>query len=157
MSTDKQKEYYIKNRKRLQEYYQKNKEEMRSKSYEYRHVKKPELIKLQAAKRRSKLYNLPFNLVEQDIKDIWPEDNKCPALGIPFVTGDQKTKSYSSPNLDRIIPDKGYVKGNIQIVCGLANKIMSNATPDQVIQVGQYFKKVIEDLNRNNMEGDTLK
>ena len=157
MSTDKQKEYYIKNRKKLQEYYQKNKEEMRRKSYEYRHVKKPELVKLQAAKRRSKLYNLPFNLVEQDIKDIWPKDNKCPALGIPFITGDQKTKSYSSPNLDRIVPDKGYVKGNIQIVCGLANKIMSNATPNQVIQVGQYFKKVTEELNRNNMEGDTLK
>jgi hypothetical protein len=29
---------------------------------------------------------------------------------------------------------------------------MSNATPDQVIQVGQYFKKVTEELNNGTQQ-----
>ena len=105
--------------------------------------------KVTDAKRRAKAKNVPFNLTTQYIKDIWPKDNICPALGIPFTFGGHVTKNYSSAALDRIIPSKGYVKGNVQIVSGLANSIMTNATPDQVIQVGQYFKKVTEDLNND--------
>ena len=104
------------------------------------------------AKRRAKAKNVPFNLTTQYIKDIWPKDNICPALGIPFTFGGHVTKNYSSAALDRIIPSKGYVKGNVQIVSGLANSIMSNATPDQVIQAGQYFKKIIEDLNNGTQQ-----
>ena len=52
-----------------------------------------------------------------------------------------------SPSIDRIIPELGYVKGNVQIICMLANRIKSNATPDQVIQVGTYFKKIAEGVD----------
>jgi len=100
--------------------------------------------KLSSAKQRAIKYNLPFNITEQDIKDVWPIDNKCPALDIEFIIGGRDTMNYDSPSLDRIIPSKGYVKGNIQIVSALANNIMSNATPEQVIKVGQYFKKLID-------------
>ena len=41
----------------------------------------------------------------------------------------------------------GYVKGNVQWVSKLANNIMSSATPDQVIQVGNYFKQITEKKN----------
>ena len=99
---------------------------------------------MHGAKDRAKKNNLPFNLTEQDIKDVWPIDNKCPALDIEFIIGGHDTMNYDSPSLDRIIPNKGYVKGNIQIVSALANGIMSNATPEQVIKVGQYFKKLID-------------
>ena len=100
--------------------------------------------KLSSAKQRAIKYNLPFNITEQDIKDVWPIDNKCPALDIEFIIGGFDTMNYDSPSLDRIIPNKGYVKSNIQIVSALANAIMSNATPEQVIKVGQYFKKLID-------------
>jgi hypothetical protein len=133
------KEYY---KNSSNEYYKNNKEKFR-KRYELN----IEANKLAGARKRSKTQNVPFNLTVQDVKDVWPVDNKCPALSIPFIIGNNKTKNYSSPSLDRIIPSKGYVKDNIQIVSALANNIMSNATPDEVIKVGQYFKKVTEDLN----------
>jgi len=117
------------------QYYQEHKEE-----YELNILK----YKLSSAKRRAKINNLPFNITEQDIKDVWPIDNKCPALDIEFIIGGFDTMNYDSPSLDRIIPNKGYVKSNIQIVSALANAIMSNATPEQVIKVGQYFKKLID-------------
>ena len=137
------KERYWKNpelfRTKRKEEYEKNKEE-----YRKRYKSNIVCIKMHGAKDRAKRNNLPFNLTEQDIKDVWPIDNKCPALDIEFIIGGHETKNYDSPSLDRIIPSKGYVKGNIQIVSALANNIMSNATPEQVIKVGQYFKKLID-------------
>jgi len=121
------------------QYYQEHKEEYRE-QYELNIMKR----KLNSAKDRAVKNNLSFNITEQDIKDVWPIDNKCPALDIEFIIGGFDTMNYDSPSLDRIIPNKGYVKGNIQIVSALANNIMSNATPEQVIKVGQYFKKLID-------------
>ena len=104
------------------------------------------LYKVHNAYKRAKEKNIFCDITEQDVKDIWPEDNKCPALGMLLVVGDKHSKK-NTPSLDRIDCNKGYTKDNIQIVSHLANLIMTNATPDQVIQVGQYFKKVTEDLN----------
>ena len=99
--------------------------------------------KVYAAKNRAKQKNIYFELTEQDIKDVWPEDNKCPALGIPLKRNEGVLCDNSS-SLDRVDNNKGYTKDNIQIVSMLANQIMSCATPDQVIKVGQYFKELID-------------
>ena len=128
-----------KDKDRKWKYYQEHKEE-----YKKRYESNIIYSKIYGAKDRAKKNNLPFNITEQDIKDVWPIDNKCPALDIKFIIGGRDTMNYDSPSLDRIIPSKGYVKGNIQIFSALANNIMSNATPEQVIKVGQYFKKLID-------------
>tara|TARA_R110000796_G_C14235142_1_gene396507 strand:- start:26 stop:526 length:501 start_codon:yes stop_codon:yes gene_type:complete len=99
--------------------------------------------KVYAAKNRAKQKNIYFELTEQDIKDVWPEDNKCPALGIPLKRNEGVLCDNSS-SLDRVDNNKGYTRDNIQIVSMLANQIMSSATPDQVLQVGRYFKKLID-------------
>ena len=99
--------------------------------------------KVYAAKNRAKQKNIYFELTEQDIKDVWPEDNKCPALGIPLKRNEGVLCDNSS-SLDRVDNNKGYTKDNIQIVSTLANHIMSSATPDQVLQVGHYFKELID-------------
>ena len=95
------------------------------------------------AKRRAKDKDLPFNLIKQDIADVWPKDDYCPALRIPLrIRIGNKTLTYTtdnSPNLDRIIPRLGYVKGNIAVVSKLANSIMSSARPSEVIKVGKWF------------------
>ena len=52
-----------------------------------------------------------------------------------------------SPTIDRINNKLGYIKGNVQWVSKLANQIMTSATPDQVVQVGNYFKKIVEKKN----------
>lgn len=129
-------EYY---RAKGREEYKRNK-----KKYKKRYESNIIYMKLHGAIQRAKKHNLPFDITEQDIKDIWPIDNKCPALNIQFIIGGYDTQNYDSPALDRIIPSKGYVKGNIQIVSALANGIMSSATPEQVLQVGHYFKKLID-------------
>lgn len=92
------------------------------------------------AKKRAANKDLPFNITRQDIADVWPKDDYCPALRIPLkIKVGNKIPTDNSPNLDRVIPILGYVKGNIAVVSKLANSIMSSARPSEVIKVGKWF------------------
>ena len=84
----------------------------------------------------SKKYNIPFNLTHADI--IVP--SHCPVLGIPLVIGNS-TSQWGSPSVDRIIPQLGYVKGNITIISHRANTIKSDATSSELGKVLDYVKK----------------
>ena len=108
-----------------------------------RYLDKPFWFTIRDAKKRAKKFNIDFNLTEEYVESIYPKDGKCPALEIKLKRKD----GANAPSLDRIIPSLGYVEGNIQWVSKLANQIMSSATPDQVIQVGKYFKKIVEKKN----------
>ena len=53
---------------------------------------------------------------------------------------------YNAASLERIIPERGYVKKNIAVVSSLANNIMSYATPKQVIKVAKYYNKKYDEV-----------
>lgn len=90
-------------------------------------------------KARAKRFGIKFNLAPSDISI--PE--LCPALGIRLERGRGRINP-NSPSIDRIDPTLGYVKGNVIIISNLANSIKTNATPDQIIKVGMFFKSLIE-------------
>lgn len=87
------------------------------------------------AKRRAKDKGVDFNL---DISDI-VIPSVCPVLGIPLAAK-RGCVDPASPSLDRIIPSKGYVKGNVQVISHRANSIKSNATIEEVEMVLNYMK-----------------
>jgi len=93
----------------------------------------PEQFMLIAARSRAKAKNIPFNLLLEDV--VIPK--LCPVLGIPLILGNGGT-SDNSPTLDRIIPELGYIKGNIAVISWRANRIKSNATPAEIFKVWQY-------------------
>tara|TARA_R110000751_G_scaffold92373_1_gene180824 strand:- start:128 stop:544 length:417 start_codon:yes stop_codon:yes gene_type:complete len=101
---------------------------------------------LWSAMERAKKQGVPFSITHQDINDIWPKDNCCPALGRQMVWATKKC-TPNSPTLDKINPQLGYVVGNIAIVCYLANAIMQNALPSEVTKVAQWFSQQVEDWN----------
>ena len=80
-----------------------------------------------SARCRSKSKGLPFDI---EISDICIPDI-CPVLGIPIKRDNIAVKD-DSPSLDRIIPELGYVKGNIQVMSQKANTMKSNATPEEL-------------------------
>lgn len=88
---------------------------------------------------RAKNLGVPFNLEPNDI--IIPA--LCPVLGIPLKRNATRWQS-DSPSVDRIIPKLGYVKGNILIVSNKANRIKSDATYLEILQVGEFYKDLIE-------------
>lgn len=91
-----------------------------------------------AAKRRSKLYDIPFKIELNDI--IVP--THCPVLGIPLIMGNKHAHD-NSPSLDRIIPELGYIKGNIVVVSHKANTIKNNATIEDLEKVYMFYKSLI--------------
>lgn len=79
---------------------------------------------------------IPFGL--QSMYDI-PHTTHCPIFGVELV---QNGRGDFSPSLDKIRPELGYVKGNIIVVSDLANRIKSNATPEQIMAVAKFYKKL---------------
>lgn len=93
-----------------------------------------------SASLRAKSKGIPFTIEVSDI--IIPE--YCPVLGIKLKARDGKLCD-SSPSLDRIIPALGYVKGNVIVISNKANRIKSNATPEEIRRVADFFKHLLEE------------
>ena len=96
----------------------------------------------EGAKARAKEENLPFNI---DVDDcIAPKI--CPVLGIKLVSHPKEMGPQDdSPSIDKIIPEKGYVKGNVAIISQLANRVKNNAkTPEEIRQVADWYEKELE-------------
>ena len=131
---------------RAKEYYQNKKEEVLIKRKEFyrENVKKKMLY---SAKIRAKKKNIPFNLTEEDI--FVPEF--CPILGIPLKVSDQIPTS-NSPSLDRIIPEKGYVKDNIVVISYKANTIKNDSTIDELKKIVDFYEKLLSNNGEENVE-----
>ena len=69
----------------------------------------------------------------------------CPILGIKLKSG-KESSIDSSPSLDRIIPEMGYVRGNVHVISNKANTIKNNASPEEIMKVAIYFKKKSEKI-----------
>jgi hypothetical protein len=47
----------------------------------------------------------------------------------------------ASPTLDKIIPELGYVRGNIAVISHRANRIKSDATLAEVLKLAAWLEK----------------
>lgn len=81
---------------------------------------------IRSAKQRASKYNIPFNIDYTDIEI--PE--YCPLLNIKLVKhiGDYSKSPFDSPSIDKIIPELGYIKGNIWVISNKANRIKNDAS-----------------------------
>lgn len=92
-----------------------------------RHQSDPSRSLLKDAKRRAANKGVPFDITLEDVKAVWPQDGQCPILGLTIKPSVGRIAPYS-PSLDRIEPEKGYVRGNIVIVSSRANTLKNSAT-----------------------------
>ena len=61
-------------------------------------------------------------------------------LKISLYVGDN-VSTDNSPSLDRIDNNKGYIKGNIQIISRKANQMKSNANLKEIEMLYNFMKK----------------
>lgn len=119
-----------------------NRESHNKKMKEWRsgqRVENPEKFVLASARRRARETNRPFALQLSDI--TIPEC--CPALGLKLTFGVGKCHP-NSPSVDSLIPEKGYVPGNIAVISHRANSIKQNATPTELRNVANWLEKTLQ-------------
>lgn len=116
-------------------WYEKNLSRERSKrkasTQRYRE-EKPKNRLLSSAKSRAKRDKVPFDLQLGDIPD-W---NTCPILNVEMKKG-----TRYAPSLDKIQPELGYVKGNIQVISHKANAMKQDATRDELERFAKWVLK----------------
>jgi hypothetical protein len=139
--TEYNKKYYAKNKEhikqKVRDWQQANKEYCKTQKLKKRESS-PEESSYRTCQARAKRFNIPFNL---ELSDIVVPDI-CPYLGIPltFVQGHGHLPSNFS--IDRIIPELGYVKGNIRVISRLANQMKSSATIGQLLAFAEGVKNL---------------
>jgi len=96
------------------------------------HIKR----KIKGAKDRSLRDGIPFDIVPEDVV----MNRVCPVLGIPLrLSGNRGAQDIVS--LDKVIPDKGYVKGNVMLISQRANTLKRDATIEELELVLAYMKR----------------
>lgn len=91
---------------------------------------------LASAKKRAKERGLQFGLTHEDI--IVPD--VCPVFGITLEIN-RGASGDTSPSIDRIIPERGYVKGNVCVISNKANRLKSNMSLEEIEKLADYVRQ----------------
>lgn len=65
---------------------------------------------------------------------------RCPVFDVLFV---ERGSGFSkwSPSIDKVNPEKGYVRGNLQVISLFANCMKRDATPAQLRAFARWIEK----------------
>lgn len=114
--------------------YWRNKEKRKVTARKWWHDLSSKRKRLHSVRSRAQRKGLPFNLTLEDLVG-----DTCPILGFPLDWNDEK--SEFSAEVDRIVPARGYVKGNVRIVSRRANRIKDNASLYELERLVSYVRE----------------
>jgi len=93
------------------------------------------------ARSRAKAENLPFELTYEYLLSIATDE--CPIFKTPFTWGESKLgkgkTQLGTPQLDKIIPELGYVIGNVAFLSRKANKMKDNGTMQEHYAIADWI------------------
>lgn len=81
---------------------------------------------------------IEYDLTEEYLESIWT--GSCPIFEVPLELFASNDHPYS-PNLDRIDPNKGYTKGNVQWMSARANRLKNNMTKEETEKLYKWMVK----------------
>lgn len=90
------------------------------------------------ARVRAKRLGVPFNLDASFLASLWT--GNCPIFGTPLSQSSDRSDENAA-ELDRFIPEKGYVKGNVNFISRRANRLKNNVTTKELQQLIDWMKQ----------------
>jgi hypothetical protein len=82
---------------------------------------------------KARLRTKEFNLVDDDLLYLWgKQDGRCAYTKLPLLAA---ANQFNTVSLDRIDSSKGYVVGNVQLVCAAINVMKMDSTEKQFIHL----------------------
>lgn len=97
-----------------------------------------QICSLRFTRKRQNCKNsgIAFDLLFEDI--YWP--THCPVLGLELdYWGENNGRLENSPSFDKIDSNKGYTKGNVQIISWRANRIKNDGTASEHRRIAEYI------------------
>jgi hypothetical protein len=85
-------------------------------------------------RNRSKRHGIPCDITAAYLREIWT--GICPVTGGGLTTGERTDPTNA--HLDKIVPEKGYVVGNVAWISARANRIKSDATVEELRRIVGY-------------------
>ena len=141
----------VKERKRERERKKRNtpefKEKMKKRMHAFERPYFNRALSQMKSRAKKKFPDKLFNVTIDYLEEIFPHiDLSCPVLNFRLkINPEGQGSSPYSPSLDRINNDKGYEIGNVIWVCNKVNMIKNFSTPDEIIKVGKFYKKLLEE------------
>lgn len=142
-------EYYSRNKERIKQtqlarskkYYEENKNYKLEAASKYR-KENQERCMWHRTKQRAKRQKIIFDIEISDIQI----PTHCPILGIQLEFAGENWDN--SPSIDKIIPELGYVKGNIHVISMRANRIKSDATLKELQMLTTYMENINDEIKK---------
>lgn len=104
------------------------------------------------ARDRAEKSGVPFGLTEEYLESIWT--GSCPVFGIRLRLpghGGQERDS-AKPSLDRLVPAKGYVPGNVIWISLRANQMKNDGTSEELFRVAEWLKQTEEEIKKHEAD-----
>jgi len=94
-----------------------------------------------ARKQNAKRLGIPFTIIYEEIEK--PE--YCPVLGIKLNYGwsGENRRDDAKASFDKVIPELGYIPGNVFIISWRANKLKNNMSITELEKILTYMKERI--------------
>jgi len=106
--------------------------------YQRARLKNPIRMLLSHARHNAKRKGYEYSLSTVDIV----LGNHCPCCGVKFeLAGNNHARS--APSLDRFDSSKGYIPGNINVICWACNNMKGAATSAQLRMIADWMERVI--------------
>lgn len=118
-----------------------HREERRAQTRAYR-AACPEAFMLADARRRAKRYGVPCTLERTDVCALLAPMT-CAVTGLALVRNTGGKPGPLSPSLDRIIPARGYVPGNVRLVAHRFNLLRGT---DPVANDAKHTARLLAEL-----------
>jgi hypothetical protein len=136
-----QRNWYLKNRKRILAEGKKNRHKNAKKFKEAkirRRAANPAQYMLSVKKNECKKFGSEFSL---DLSDLLPLPKLCPVLGleINYLVLSGRPEDCS-PSIDRLNNNLGYVHGNVRVICNRANRLKSDGTREEHLNIAKYME-----------------
>lgn len=134
------------------QYYLKNTEHIKENARRYGKTYVPKFSrsidsKLKNLCTNAKNRNKEFLISTEHLFDLWKnQEGRCAYTKLPLLSA---SNQFNTVSLDRIDSSKGYVVGNIQLVCTAVNKMKQEYSEDLFIQLCHL-------VAQNNKQPDTL-
>lgn len=81
--------------------------------------------------------------LQNHLSDLWlKQDKKCHYTGLEMNINGYKNNNLAM-TVDRVIPEKGYVEGNIVLCCNIVNKMKQNLT---IEELKFWCKTILENI-----------